>query len=182
MATAIDVANFFIEVFKDSEDPLTKFRLIKFVYNAQGCSLARMNEPLFDEDLEAWKAGPVVPSVYRATRDYGKTHISKTLEGSYSHNVFSKEQLELLMDVSLKYGKYSTSRLWELCHDLNSPWSKVYVDGKRNIKISKESIRNYFSEYEPLEGFDIDKVLKNMRPVGHRDPEGYTVLPNDPDD
>ncbi|MCL2890856.1 MAG: DUF4065 domain-containing protein [Methanomassiliicoccaceae archaeon] len=182
MATAIDVANFFVEIFKDSKDPLTKSRLIKFVYNAQGCSLARMNKPLFDEDLEAWKAGPAVPSVYRATKDYDKTHISKTLEGPYSHNVFSKEQLDLLMDVSLKYGMYSTSRLWELCHDINSPWGKVYIEGKRHIKIPKESIRDYFSKYEPLEGFDIDKVLKNMKSVGYRDSEGYTVLPCDSGD
>jgi len=179
MVTAIDVANFFIEIFKGSEDLLTRSRLIEFVYNAQGCSLARMNEPLFDEDLEAWKAGPVAPSVYRAARNYDKTHINKTLEGPYSHSVFSKEQLELLTDVSLKYGKYSTSRLWELCHDPNSPWGKVYVEGKRHIKISKESIRNYFSEYEPLEGFDMDKVLKNMRSVGYRDSEGFTILPNE---
>jgi len=182
MATAVDVANFFIEIFKDSEDPLTKLRLIKFVYNAQGCSLARSGEPLFDEDLEAWKDGPVAPSVYRATINCGKAHICKIIGGPYSHSAFSKEQLTLLTDVSLKYGEYSTSKLWRLCHVPHGPWCKVYDEHKRNVKIPKESIRDYFSEYEPLEGFDIDKVLKNMKTVGYLDSEGYTVLPKDSDD
>ena len=47
MVRAIDVANFFIDRMKDTDDPMTNARLNKFLYFAQGHSLARLGTPLF---------------------------------------------------------------------------------------------------------------------------------------
>lgn len=39
-------------------------QVIKMAHIAHGYSLAIHNEPLVDEAVEAWKYGPVVPSLY----------------------------------------------------------------------------------------------------------------------
>jgi uncharacterized phage-associated protein len=181
MASATDVANFFIDVFKDTDDPMTKLRVMKMVYNAQGCCLARSGEPLFDEEIEAWKHGPVIPSIYRSLDSYKNDEIKRLL-GKYSKEVFTSDQIKLLIDVAVKYGKYTTSTLIDMCHSPGSPWSKVYSENRRNIKIPKELIREHFSAHEPLKGFDVERAIKGMKPLGHRDTEGNTILPKDFDD
>jgi len=181
MVSAMDVANFFIDVFKNTEDPMTKLRVIKLTYFAQGCSLARSGEPLFDEDIEAWTHGPVVPSVYRSLTSYKNSAIKKTV-GEYSKDIFSPEQVRIMRDTSVKYGIYTTGMLINMCHAPGSPWSKVYVQNRKNIKIPKELIREHFSAKEQLNGFDMEFVIKSMKPLGPRDPEGNTILPKDFDD
>lgn len=161
---------------------MTKLRVVKFTYNAQGCSLANLGKPLYDEDIEAWKHGPVTPSVYGALSSYKEREAIKKTVGRYSKDVFSPEQISLLRDVAVKYGRFTTGTLVAVSHFPNGPWSKVYDEKRRHIKISKESIREYFSQNEPLDGFDLDRVLKFMKPLGPSDPEGNTILPADFDD
>ena len=65
MATALDVANFFIDSAKDTEDPMTNMRVNKYVYFAQGYALAKLGRPLFKDEIQAWEHGPVVPALYQ---------------------------------------------------------------------------------------------------------------------
>jgi uncharacterized phage-associated protein len=181
MTTAMDVANFFIDVFKGSDEPMTMLRAMKMTYYAQGCGLARMGRPLFDEDIEAWKHGPVVPSVYRSLVSFKDGKIKKPV-GVYSKEGFSAEQMELMTDVAVKYGKYTTGTLIEMCHAPGSPWSKVYVQNRRSIKIPKDLIHDHFSVNEPLKGFDIERAISYMRPLGRAGPDGNMILPKDFDD
>jgi len=181
MVTAMDVANFFIDVFKNSDEPMTMLRTMRMTYNAQGCCLARMNEPLFEEEVQAWKQGPVILSVYRKLLPFKNNRIKKTI-GDHSKNVFTEEQMQLMIDVAVKYGKYTTGTLTGWCNSPNGPWGKTYIENRRNIKISKELMYDHFSENEPLKGFDMEFVIKRMKPLGRSDPEGNTILPEDLDD
>ena len=69
--------------------------------------------------------------------------------------------------------------LIDMCHAPGSPWSAVYVENRRNIKIPKELIRKYFSAVEPLRGFDAERIIGRMRPLGPKDSDGNTLLPKD---
>jgi len=178
MPSAMDVANFFITVFKDSDEPMTMLRAMKLTYYAQGCSLAKTGGPLFDEDVEAWKHGPVVPSVYRMLVSRKDGRIRKAV-GKYSKDTFSDEQIRLMIDVAVKYGKYTTGTLVNMCHAPGGPWSKVYVQRRRNIKIPKELMREHFSVNEPLKGFDMDAAINGMTLLGRPGPDGNTILPKD---
>lgn len=53
MLTALDVANFFINLVKDTEDPMTDLRVNKYVYFAQGYALAKLGRPLFKDEIQA---------------------------------------------------------------------------------------------------------------------------------
>lgn len=62
----IDIANKLLlktEEVSNGEELMTNMKLQKMLYYQQGLHLAYFGTPLFDEDLEAWMYGPVVPSV-----------------------------------------------------------------------------------------------------------------------
>src|SRR5436305_3443094 len=64
MTTAHDVAAYILS--KTGE--ITAMKLQKLVYYSQAWSLVWDEEPLFDERIEAWVNGPVVPDLYRRHR------------------------------------------------------------------------------------------------------------------
>ena len=143
--SAKDIANFFISLYKYDEEHPTNLKLNKLVYYAQGHSLARNGRPLFDEEIEAWPFGPVVPSVYHTFKvcgDEGIENLSDDLP------VFQPEDEDLLIDVARKYGKYTGGTLTSMTHKNGSPWEKVYVEGQHSTVISRESINEYFKNTE----------------------------------
>ena len=70
------VADYFIA---RSGGRLTPLQVIKLTYIAHGYSLAINGEPLVDEAVEAWRYGPVVPSVYYGAKKYGGGRITRLL-------------------------------------------------------------------------------------------------------
>ena len=51
-------------------DSITNLKLQKLVYFAQRVSLALNNKALFQEEIQAWKHGSIVPELY--TKDFWK--------------------------------------------------------------------------------------------------------------
>ena len=61
----LDIAKWFINATdRDSGDAITHLKVQKLVYYAQGWAMAYLGSPLFEEDIQAWAHGPVVPSVW----------------------------------------------------------------------------------------------------------------------
>lgn len=58
------VANEFLHLAKDEGRSVTPMQLLKLVYFAYGWYWAFADDRLLDERVQAWKYGPVVPSVY----------------------------------------------------------------------------------------------------------------------
>src|SRR5438552_18215648 len=73
------IANFFIETAAAEGKKLTPLQLIKLVYFAHGWYLGLTGEPLIDEPPEAWRYGPVIPSLYHALKDYGNGAITSKI-------------------------------------------------------------------------------------------------------
>jgi uncharacterized phage-associated protein len=48
--------------------PVTTVKLQKLIYYCQAWHLVRTDSALFDDRIEAWPQGPVVPSIYRKHR------------------------------------------------------------------------------------------------------------------
>lgn len=177
---SIDIANFFIDYNNHSIDnTLTNLILHKFLYFAQGYCLALYNTPLFDEDIEAWKYGPVVPSVYQTYKYNKKENISK-IKGNFSLDKYDSKTIELLLAVINDYGKYSSSELINITHEKGSPWDMVYKENENNI-ISKESILKYFKNNNLAKINNTN--LDNIEYIGKRDNTSkLLVLPADYDD
>lgn len=175
MIRAIDVANFFINLFKsyDDDNDLTNMKINKLLYFAQGHSYERFNTALFSEDIEAWVNGPVVNGIYQNLKKYNNNTVTDTI-GEYDPSVFSDEENELLLDVAREYGKYSAATLRNMTHSPNTPWKKHY-DGNYHTLISQCDIADYFMKGDNLPTFSFESVDE---PIGYVE-DGKLVLPKE---
>lgn len=179
MARALDVANFFIELANDDPDEgMTNLRVNKLVYFAQGWSYARLGRPLFDDEIQAWDYGPVVPEVYNTFKACGRERIHAA-SGKFSAEIFTAEETELLLDVAREYGQYATSHLVSITHCQGSPWRESYRK-HFHAAIENENICQYFNTLPPLQAFELPD---DDDYEGYRDPEdGLLILPEELND
>lgn len=125
---------------------LSTMKLQKLCYYAQGWHLAWHGTPLFDEELEAWKMGPV-------SRDLYKHHRGEASVDSWEHENASADNVPALgaatLDTILEfYSPYSGFELGEMTHH-ETPWIDAYNVGpfmKGSTRISKDALKQYFSE------------------------------------
>lgn len=143
MPTAQDVANFFLNIAADtSDDPITNLKLQKLTYYAQGYHLALFQEPLFDQPIEAWTHGPVVPELYRSYSHYGRAPIPSPVDFDATEH-FSPEQLELLDDIYSVFGQYSAWKLRNMTHE-ETPWLSHEEDAS---VIPQTELREFFADF-----------------------------------
>lgn len=176
MANVQDVAKFFIglandQANNDQGDLMTNLRLQKLLYFAQGWHLARYGKPLFEDEIEAWPYGPVVPSVYDAYKQHGRGGITGSLPDA---DAFTEEEFSLLLDVAREYDRFGTSSLVNMTHKAGSPWSLVGGHGR----IPRDLIRSAFDAERPLTSFaDVQQFAGVYVP--ERDEAGTPIIPSD---
>ena len=71
------VANYFLDCAKEDGESLTLLKLVKLVYLAHGWHLGLTGDPLIKENVEAWRYGPVVPSIYHDLKIFGNNAITR---------------------------------------------------------------------------------------------------------
>lgn len=182
MANIYDVADFFIDwANKSEEEHMTNLWLNKLLFFAQGQYLARYGKPLFQDTIEAWDYGPVVPAVYRKYKVCGRNPIPAVDEG-YTPANFTIDEQRLLADVLTEYGGYSATALVSMTHRPDTPWYNAYHEGQ-NCEITKEAMRNFFASADnKLKPFSSIFSPMCLPVESTRDAEGYLVLPADEDD
>lgn len=121
--------------------PVDNLKSQKLLYYCQGVHLARIDEPIFKDKIEAWQYGPVVPKVYNKYKKFGFDNIDKKDDKKIS---FKKEELKTISMVLSYYGKFSSL---DLVNRTNSDilWEKAY-NSKRNNVITNNSMKQYFKE------------------------------------
>ncbi len=152
IGSAQAAANYFLELAEKEHRKLTPMQLIKLVYIAHGWTLALMNRPLFDERVQAWQHGPVIPSLYHEFKHFGSNPVDEMamnldFDGQLYYpkinatETVAKKVLNKVWDV---YKGYSGTQLRALCHQTGSPWQGCYKVGQRNIEIDPEAIRHHY--------------------------------------
>ncbi|MDR1339770.1 MAG: DUF4065 domain-containing protein [Prevotellaceae bacterium] len=121
-------------------DIISNLKLQKLLYYAQGFHLAIHDAPLFEEDVEAWMYGPVVPGVYREYKSFGSGAIEKDENFEVPESV-TEGELSLIQEVYEVYGQFSALKLMELTHE-EDPWRNI--PAKAGSVISKESMGKFF--------------------------------------
>jgi len=127
---------------------MTNLHVQKLLYYAQGWTLGHFGRPLFDDSIEAWKLGPVVPDVYRALRKYGDEAIGAgEVQGAAER--LTPEDRAIIESVWFGYRKYSAFGLSEQSHR-EKPWKdarKGLPDGSgSNRTITRDAMRAFFKE------------------------------------
>ena len=66
MINCVDITRYFIKrTYEDDlENQVTNLTMQRFLYYAQSLHLALFDKPLFDEEIQAWRYGPVCPVAY----------------------------------------------------------------------------------------------------------------------
>jgi uncharacterized phage-associated protein len=124
------------------------------VYYAQAWSLVWDGVPLFDEAIEAWGRGPVVPSLYRASA--GQLTVSSS-RGS-SLNV-SAAALATIHEVVRFYGAWDGDFLSELTHR-EQPWLDARGELSHNATSKAPIARQVMQEF--YGAFDLPKGVKHL--------------------
>ena len=129
------IANHFLKIASERNAALSPMKIQKLVYFANGWNLAIRGKRLIDEDVEAWRHGPVIRSLYREFREYGNQDITKpatqtinastepwkiefqvvtpSVDDQPENAEFAKQLLNRIWDV---YGKYTAIQLSNATH------------------------------------------------------------------
>lgn len=114
MPDILDVARYILE----QRGEMSPFKLHKLIYYAQTWSLAWTDKPLFNEDFQAWRNGPVIPRLYQLHK--GEYQISSDRVPGDT-NVLDADQKATIDRVLEAYGDQSPQWLSNLTH-LEDPW------------------------------------------------------------
>lgn len=123
---------------------ITNLKLQKILYFAQAASLSLNQTPLFDDDFEAWKFGPVIPGIYHQYKEYGNAPIISS-SGELSTDLDDETKM-LLEGIWELFGKFSAAELVNITHN-HSPWKEAFYSGKENTVIQKSVLENYYKRF-----------------------------------
>ena len=138
------VASEFLRVSEQNNKSLTPLQLMKLCYISFGWYAANSNTDLFFERIEAWKYGPVMPSLYYETKQYGRNPVPYTINFQRSNEILDEDGREFVKSVYVQYGHFDGVALATMCHQLGSPWDQVYEPGLQGIEIPRPMIYSYY--------------------------------------
>jgi len=155
---ALSIANYFVELAEKENSGIRPLKLMKLVYIAHGYILAILDksalDPRFDK-VEAWKFGPVIPSVYHSFKIYGNENIRKKtsiFKEDFHENdsplietpeLNGDDEKEICKFVWKNYGDFSGSDLVTMLHKDGTPWSMFYKIGQ-NVEIPDYATQRYY--------------------------------------
>lgn len=140
---ALDVAFYVINYCNRQDEMISNLRLQKLLYFAQAYFVIQdgVDSQCFEERIEAWDFGPVVPDVYRYFSVFGSGHIFKIR--SFDENtilLIHKKMIEKVID---SFCDYSDADLLKLTH-AQEPWKNAFEQSKQN-EITVKALQEYFN-------------------------------------
>lgn len=123
-------------------DELTQMKAMKLLYYIQAASLVIANKRMFNNDILAWKYGPVVEEVHEKYR--GERGIVGTITQSdiqdYNDLQQDQETANILNSIYDVYGHSSAYDLMKQTHS-EKPWQQT----PRNGVIKDKCIKDFYS-------------------------------------
>ncbi len=154
MAAALLIADYIIGT---SAKPLTPMQVNKLAYISHGFTLAFEDAPLFSDKVEAWRWGPVIPSIYHELKHYGGGIITSLQYcGTILNTPQAHTRMEFLNDripsrhvniinqVLDAYGHISGRGLSTITHEKGTPWHQCYKTGNLGIEIPDSLTKAYY--------------------------------------
>lgn len=139
---SILVSKYVIKTLKEQNKEINHLKLQKILYYIQAWNLALLNEPLFEEDFEAWLHGPVIRKVWDEYKGHSVL-IGELSEQDENINLkFTEDQEDVIEDVIDAYGNKSGYYLESLTHQ-EDPWKNARKQGENTI-IKKEEMKKYY--------------------------------------
>ncbi|MFG6284997.1 Panacea domain-containing protein [Actinotignum schaalii] len=143
MASITHVAGYILQRCGD----MTTMKMQKLAFYSQAHCLATRGYPLFPEDFQAWRGGPVSPALFNQHR--GKFIIRK---GELDSTI-TADEAQIVNEVVDRLAQLSGNQLSARTHS-EDPWKNMR-EGLSPIEvgdglISKESLQSYYSQHPVL--------------------------------
>jgi len=143
----LTIADLILRLAKEEREELTPMKLMKLTYIANGWSLASRDEALFNETIEAWKYGPVMPELYYVTKQFGGNPIPlNKIDDNVPDTLKDKLGEEVISFVEKIYNAYKDNtavELSNLTHRPGTPWDEIHQYGKIKV-IPPSLIKKYY--------------------------------------
>lgn len=132
MATAVEVSEYIVGICIKNKNAITNMQLQKLLYCVQERFLKEKGTPAFDDSIEAWSFGLVVPITYYRFGGFGVMPI--TMMRPTEKSVLGENAKRIIRSVIEK--KLALSH-WDLIDEITGDggaWSRVYKSkGNRAI-------------------------------------------------
>jgi len=149
---AKSVANYFLQLAEDEGEEIDPMKLQKLIYYAHGWYAGNFNEPLLDDAIQAWRFGPVIPSIYHEFKRFGAGTITAKATAFDGHQfrdvpIPEDEYDRKFLDIVWrKYKGYTGKKLSEMTHADGSPWDQVWEgNGNQTAEIPFPLIQQHFA-------------------------------------
>lgn len=134
----------------ESGDTISPLKLQKLLYYCQAWHLTVFKTPLFEERIEAWAHGPVIPSQYSRFAFMLRNDHIKIKSINLDVPTMSEEIESLLNEVLDLYGEHSANYLEQLTHS-EKPW----INAREGIEpwrassneITRDSMIAFYSSF-----------------------------------
>jgi uncharacterized phage-associated protein len=137
-------ADFLLTESRERGEILTNLKLQKLLYYAQAWYLALNDLPLFQEEMEAWVHGPVLPTQYYRFRSFQWKPIVQDIGRPTITTAGVEDHLNEIIDV---FGTETAVALELMTHN-EQPWiearGNLPPDANSTNRISKNSMRDYY--------------------------------------
>jgi len=143
MKDVIDIAAYILSKTGD----VSTMKLQKLVYYSQAYSLVRNDVPLFENRIEAWANGPVIPDLFQTHK---KKYVVRLESMDFPRNPVELSEMEkICVDTVIhKLGLLSGAQLSELTHS-EDPWQNsrrgLALNEPSKREITRESIKAYYA-------------------------------------
>jgi uncharacterized phage-associated protein len=124
MINCLNAARYFIvKAYEDGrEAEMTNMKVQKLLYYSQSLYLAMYNEPLFEDEIQAWRYGPVCPPAYKFYSEFEAKQLP--LPGKEFLLEIPDNAKNILEEVWGYFGIYHAYMLSDMTH-LEFPWKKA---------------------------------------------------------
>jgi uncharacterized phage-associated protein len=138
---ARQIANWFIRRAAREGRALSIMSILKLAYIAHGWFLESRGRPLFNNRIEAWQHGPVIPDVYSRFRKQGV--IPNEIDPDFDENPAPEDE-KFLEEIYTIYGSMPPFTLSELTHVAGGPWHTAREIGGWYAPIPDNIIRTHY--------------------------------------
>lgn len=154
MHKPIDISNYFLKK-HGQETNITPMKLVKLVYISHGWYLGITGNALLDENPEAWKYGPVIPTIYHYFKSFGRDPIKLSHFPNDPDVIIDDGIREFLDAVWSVYGRFTAVELSAKTHEVGTPWHITWNEilASKNGRFAMISsqipdslIKNYYQE------------------------------------
>ena len=158
----VAIANFFIQ---KSKNGLTLMQILKLSYIAHGFKLGLDWGPMSNELAQAWRFGPVFPSVYHKFKRANPYSIKAPAQDDAGKSIgsqFDEHDVKILNLIDELYGDVEGWRLSRLTHQEGTPWYIAYHKHggsiTQGVEIDDSAVKRHFKD-EVIQKYDVARVL-----------------------